>query len=154
MKSIQLMLLATVVALSGCAVVPAGPGPYYGSDYGYDYGYSGYSGYEPGYYYGYGSAWPSFGVVVGSGDHGHWGGGPHWGHEHHWGGQQHWDHDRHWGNHGNWDRDTRPNGYAHPAASPNRPWSGHAHPGFNRFRGDFSRPAGGRHWGGRAPGPR
>jgi hypothetical protein len=141
MKPARTMLLVTAVGLSGCAVVPAGPGPY-----GYDYGYSGY---EPGYSYDYGYAWPSFGVVVGPGDHGHWGRGRHWGHERHWGGEQHWDHDRH----GGWDRDRRPSGFTHPAGA-GRPWSGHEHSGVNRFRGDFRRSGGGRHWGGRTPGER
>jgi len=76
MKSLRRVLAAVVVTLSGCVVVPAGPGPYY--DYGYyDYGYS-----EPGYFYDYGYAWPSLGFVFAPGSYSHWAGGRDWDHSH------------------------------------------------------------------------
>jgi hypothetical protein len=83
MKFLRILLAAVVVALSGCVVVPPGPGLYY------DYGYSGYGYSEPGYFYDYGYAWPSLGVVFAPGGYGHWAGG-HWGHGGHWGGRRGW----------------------------------------------------------------
>ncbi len=78
MKSARIILASAGIALSGCVVVPAGPGPYY------DYGYGG-----PGYFYDYGYAWPSVGVVVGPGGRGGWGwhgwdGGGRWGGHRYW----------------------------------------------------------------------
>lgn len=67
MKSARIALVLAVIALSGCVVVPAGPGAYYDS----------YS--VPSYYYDYGYAGPSVGFFF-SDD---------WG-RHHWGGR-HWD---------------------------------------------------------------
>jgi hypothetical protein len=76
MKSAGIALALAVIALSGCVVVPAGPGAYY------DYDSYSVPGYYPGYYYDYGYAGPSVGFFF-SNDWGGW-------HGHHWGGH-HWD---------------------------------------------------------------